>query len=188
MPEMQPMINRNFNWATNGAEGRERRILSSIYLSPLDEEKTNIRLLNRWKEVQKNEVRYKEYFLDDAEIVIIGFGTAGRVALSAVRTAREQGIKVGLLRPITVSPFPVEVLDQLSGRARSFLVVEMNAGQMLDDVQLVVKGRVPVEFYGRPGGVVPLPEEILHEIQRVASAPAAADVNPRDSWLTRMSA
>ena len=163
-------------------------MLTSIYLNPLDEEQTNLRLLTRWKQVQTHEVRYKEYFIDDAEIVIVGFGTAGRVALSAVRTAREQGIKVGLLRPITVSPFPIERLDQLTGQARAFLVTEMNTGKMLDDVQLAVHGRVPVEFYGRPGGVVPFPDEILNEIKRIASAPATADTDARDAWLTRMTA
>ena len=135
---------------------RERRILTSIYLDPIEEEKTNLRLLSRWKTIQREEVRYKEYFLDDAEFVIIGFGTAGRVALSAVRQARQKGIKVGLLRPITVSPFPFEVIEQLVGRVSGFLVTEMNSGQMLDDVRLAVKGRAPVEFYGRMGGVVPL--------------------------------
>lgn len=189
MPEMRPVQRKDFEWATNGKMGkRDRRILSSIYLNPLDEEQTNLRLLRRWKEVQKNEVRYKEYFLDDAEIVIVGFGTAGRVALSAVREARAQGIKVGLLRPITVSPFPYEALDQLTGRVRAFLVTEMNMGQMLDDVQLAVRGRVPVEFYGRPGGVVPFHDEILSEIQRINTAPIAAHTDPRDAWLTRMTA
>jgi 2-oxoglutarate ferredoxin oxidoreductase subunit alpha len=188
MPAMQEIHRKNFDWATNGAMNRERRLLSSIYLNPLDEEKTNLRLLSRWKEVQNNEVRYKEYFLDDAEIVVVGFGTAGRVALSAVREARAQGIKVGLLRPITVSPFPVEVLNQLTGQARAILVTEMNMGQMLDDVQMVVRGRVPVDFYGRPGGVVPFPDEILSEIQRINTAPTAEYSDPRDAWLTRMNA
>src|SRR3972149_1750899 len=109
-----------FEWATNGAVNRERRILTSIYLDPLAEEQTNLRLFNRWKQVQASEVRYKEYFLDDAEIVIVGFGTAGRVSLSAIREARAQGIKVGLLRPVTVSPFPFDALNQLTSRARAF--------------------------------------------------------------------
>jgi 2-oxoglutarate ferredoxin oxidoreductase subunit alpha len=189
MPEMKPVLRKDFDWATNGTMGkRDRRLLTSIYLNPLDEEKTNLRLLNRWKEVEANEVRYKEYFIDDAEIVIVGFGTAGRVALSAVRTAREQGIKVGLLRPITVSPFPSERLSQLTGQARAFLVTEMNMGQMLNDVQLAVRGRVPVEFYGRPGGVVPFPDEILGEIKRIHSAPTTEHTDARDAWLTRMTA
>ncbi len=188
MPAMQEVRRKNFEWATNGAMNRERRILSSIYINPPDEEITNLRLLSRWKEVQNNEVRYKEYFLDDAEIIVVGFGTAGRVALSAVREARAQGIKVGLFRPITVSPFPFEALDQLTGQARAFLVTEMNTGQMLDDVQLAVRGRVPVEFYGRTGGVVPFPDEILNEIQRINTAPIAADSDPRNAWLMRMTA
>ena len=151
MPEMKPVQRKDFEWATNAAMGkRERRLLTSIYLNPLDEEQTNLRLLSRWKEVQATEVRYKEYFLDDAEIIVGGFGTAGRIALSAVREALAQGIKVGLFSPITVSPFPYEALNQLTGQARAFLVTEMNMGQMLDAVLLAVRGRVPVELYGRP--------------------------------------
>lgn len=186
MPAMKEFHRKDFEWATNGAMNRERRTLSSIYLNPQDEEQTNLRLLRRWREVQANEVRYKEYFLEDAEIVIVGFGTAGRVALSAVREAREQGIKVGLLRPVTVSPFPYEAVERLTGQANSFLVTEMNMGQMLDDVQLAVRGRVPVEFYGRPGGVVPFHDEILGEIKRIHTAPAAVSTDPREAWLTRM--
>lgn len=187
MPEMKPIKRANWDWATDGRMGkRERRILTSIYLDPIEEEKTNLRLLNRTRTIQANEVRYKEYFLDDAEMVIIGFGTAGRVALSAVRTAREQGIKVGLLRPITVSPFPNEVIGQLAGRVDAFLVTEMNSGQMLDDVRLAVKNRAPIEFYGRMGGVVPFPDEILGEIERIASSKLNVDTNPRDAWLERI--
>lgn len=187
MPEMKPIQRANWDWATDGKMGkRNRRILSSIYLNPIEEEKMNLRVLNRWRTIQANEVRYKEYFLDDAEIVVIGFGTAGRVALSAVREARAQGIKVGLLRPITVSPFPNEVIDQLAGRVDAFLVTEMNSGQMLEDVRLAVKNRVPVEFYGRMGGVVPFPDEILSEIKRVSSTKLNVNANPRDAWLERL--
>ena len=146
----------------------------------------NLRLISRWRKIQANEVRYKEYFLDDAEFVIIGFGTAGRVALSAVRAARQQGIKVGLLRPITVSPFPFEVIEQLAGRVSAFLVTEMNSGQMLEDVRLAVKGRAPIEFYGRMGGVVPFPDELLNEIRRIAAGPLSVDSDPRDQWFERM--
>ena len=189
MPEMRPIQRANWDWATDGKMGkRERRILTSIYLDPVQEEKLNLRLLLRWNTIQQNEVRYKEYFLDDAEFVIIGFGTAGRVALSAVRTARQQGIKVGLLRPITVSPFPHEIIDQLAGHVHGFLVTEMNAGQMLEDVRLSVKGRVPIEFYGRMGGMVPFPDEILSEIQRMAAGPLSIEANPREEWFERMMA
>ncbi|MGC8856548.1 MAG: 3-methyl-2-oxobutanoate dehydrogenase subunit VorB [Anaerolineae bacterium] len=186
MPEMKPIEHKDWDWAVRGKGQRERRVLTSIYLDPLAEEKTNLRLLERWKQVQANEVRYKEYYLDDAEFVVIGFGTAGRVALSAVRAARQKGIKVGLLRPITVSPFPHEVIDQLTQRVSKFLVVEMNAGQMLEDVRLSVRGRVPVEFYGRLGGVVPFPDEILSEIERIAASPAVTISDPRLKWFERM--
>ncbi|MBI1793797.1 MAG: 3-methyl-2-oxobutanoate dehydrogenase subunit VorB [Chloroflexi bacterium] len=189
MPEMKPIQRKDWEWATNGKMGkRERRILTSIYLDPYAEEVTNLRLLERWKHIQQDEVRYKEYFLDDAEFVVIGFGTAGRVALSAVRAARAQGIKVGLLRPVTVSPFPHKVIDELVQRVQGLLVVEMNTGQMLEDVRLSVKGRVPVEFYGRLGGVVPFPDEVLSEIQRVASSRLSLEVNPREEWFERMMA
>jgi 2-oxoglutarate ferredoxin oxidoreductase subunit alpha len=186
MPEMKPIVNRNFDWATNGAIDRPRRILSSIYINPPDEEITNFRLAKRWQEVQANEIRYKEYFLDDAEYVVVGFGTSGRIALSAVRAARAEGIKVGLLRPITVSPFPVQAIDALADRVSAFLVTELNMGQMLEDIQRIVRGRVPVEFYGRTGGMVPFPDEILSEIKRIAAGPIAAGTDPRDSWLERM--
>ncbi|MBN2115149.1 MAG: 3-methyl-2-oxobutanoate dehydrogenase subunit VorB [Anaerolineales bacterium] len=189
MPEMKPIRRADWEWATDGRMGkRERRILTSIYLDPIEEETTNLRILSRWKAVQANEVRYKEYFLDDAEFVIVGFGTAGRVALSAVRAARQQGIRVGLLRPITVSPFPFEVIDKLAEHASAFLVTEMNAGQMLDDVRLAVRGRTPIEFYGRPGGVVPFPDEILSEVQRIAAGPLSIVSDPRDAWYERMMA
>ncbi len=186
MAEMRPVVRKDWDWAVTGALGRERRVLTSIYLNPYEEEKTNLRLLKRWQEIQKHEIRYKEYHLDDAEIVIVGFGTAGRVALSAVRAARQQGIKVGLLRPVTVSPFPFEVIEQLAGRASAFLVVEMNTGQMLNDVQLAVKGRVPVEFFGRLGGVVPFPDEILREIKRMTTTKLSVAMDPRIAWYDRM--
>ncbi|HEY5902624.1 MAG TPA: 3-methyl-2-oxobutanoate dehydrogenase subunit VorB [Anaerolineales bacterium] len=188
MPPLAEVKRKDWDWATNGAMNRERRFLSSIYIDPAAQEVTNLRLMKRWTEVEATEVRYKEYFLEDAEIVIVGFGTAGRVSLSAVREARSRGIKVGLLRPITVSPFPFAVIDELVPRARAFLVAEMNMGQMLDDVRLAVRGRVPVEFYGRPGGVVPFADDILAEIERINAGGLTVDPNPRLSWFERATA
>jgi len=185
LPPMRPVRTEYPDWATRGAEGRERRILSSIYIDPNDEEVMNYRLMKRWEEITANEVRYKEYYLDDAEIVVVGFGTAGRVAMSAVRAARAEGIPVGLFRPITLSPYPYTQIEELAEKARVFLVTEMNAGQMLDDVLRAVKGRAPVEFYGRMGGVMPFPDEILAEIQRLASGPIVPNGDPRKSWLRR---
>ncbi len=186
LPEMREVKRKEYPWATSGANGRARHILTSIYLEPLEEEKTNLRLLKRWEEVRAKELRYKEYFLEDAEIVVIGFGTAGRIALSAVRAARAQGIKVGLFRPVSVAPYPYGRVAELACRAKTLLVVEMNSGQMLEDVRLAVNGRTPIEFYGRLGGVVPFPDEILSEIQRVAKDTPKVVDDPAAVWLKRM--
>jgi 2-oxoglutarate ferredoxin oxidoreductase subunit alpha len=185
LPPLQPLNARRPDWAVTGARGRERRILSSIYLKPEEEEVTNFRLLKRWEQIEANEIRYKEYFIEDADYVVVGFGTAGRVALSAVRAARAAGISVGLFRPISLSPYPYARLEDLAAKSKGILVVEMNAGQMLRDVQLAVKGRTPVEFYGRLGGVVPFPDEVLDEIHRLSSAPASDHQNPRERWMQR---
>jgi 2-oxoglutarate/2-oxoacid ferredoxin oxidoreductase subunit alpha len=186
LPPMKPLKKSRPDWAVTGAEGRERRILSSIYLNPDEEEETNLRLLKRWEQIEANEIRYKEYFVEDAEVIVVGFGTAGRVALSAVRAARIEGIPVGLFRPISLSPFPFARLAELADRVKSIEVVEMNAGQMLRDVQLAVGGKVPVSFYGRMGGVVPFPDEILSEIHNLLSIPEGESVNPRTSWMKRL--
>ena len=112
-------------------------------------------------------MRFAEYALDDAEYVVVGFGTAGRVAQTAVKQARAQGLRVGLFRPISLFPFPEIRLAELADRVKGFLVVEMNSGQMVEDVRLAVNGRVPVKFYGRMGGMVPYPDEVLEVIQRL---------------------
>ncbi|RCK74230.1 MAG: 2-oxoglutarate oxidoreductase, alpha subunit [Anaerolineae bacterium] len=186
LPPMRPLRSEYPDWAVRGAMGSERRILSSIYIDPKDEEVTNYRLMQVWNQIQANEIRYREYFLDDAEYMVIGFGTAGRIALSAVRMARAEGIKVGLLRPITLSPFPAPQIENLVQRLKGLLVVEMNAGQMLEDVLKIVKGRVPVEFYGRMGGMVPFPDEILAEIQRMSHEDIPLDGDPRQRWMKRL--
>lgn len=188
LPEMRPLRKERPDWAVTGSAGRDRRILSSIYLNVEQEEETNFRLLQRWYEVEKNEVRYREYYLDDADFVVVGFGTAGRIALSAVRAARAEGIKVGLLRPITVHPFPADQLAEIAKKAQAMLVVEMNTGQMLDDVLRIVKDTCPVEFYGRMGGVVPYPDEILSEIRRIAREPVSSGGDPRRRWAQRFGA
>jgi 2-oxoglutarate ferredoxin oxidoreductase subunit alpha len=186
LPPMQPVKQDFPEWAVHGAKGRERRLLISLFMNPDVMETVNMRLLARWQKIQAAEVRYKEYFLEDAEFAVIGFGTAGRIALSAVRSAREDGIKVGLLRPISLSPFPSAAVKELSQRVQAILVTEMNAGQMLNDVLLNTQGRVPVEFYGRTGGVVPMADEILAEIKRLISGPLTTTGHPRDRWVERM--
>jgi 2-oxoglutarate ferredoxin oxidoreductase subunit alpha len=185
MPPMRPQVTEYPAWAVRGAQDRERRILSSIYIDPVDEEVMNYRIMVHWSKIEAAEVRYSEYYMEDAEYAIVGFGTAGRVALSAVRAARSEGIKIGLLRPISLSPFPAERLDAIAGQVKGLLVVEMNAGQMLEDVLRVVKNRIPVEFYGRMGGMMPFPDEILVEIQRLVAVPPPLNGNPRNRWLAR---
>ncbi len=186
LPEMQPVKTTFPAWAATGAIGREPNRLSSIYLNVHEEEECNMRLLRRWQEVEANEVRYKEYFMEDAKYVIVGFGSAGRVALSAVRAARAEGIPVGLLRPITLAPFPVQAIKDAANKAEALLVVEMNAGQMLEDVRLAVGGQTPVEFFARLGGVVPFPDEILNEIRSLAAGNFTTEGHPRDRWIKRM--
>jgi len=188
LPPMGEVKRKEFPWATSGAKDRARHVLTSIYLEPNEEEKTNLRLLRRWQEVQAKEMRYKEYYLDQAEVVVIGFGTAGRIALSAVRAARAQGIQVGLFRPVTVSPFPYERVAELASNAKVLLVVEMNSGQMLEDVRLAGNGRIPIEFYGRLGGAVPFPDEILSEIQRVSKKTPKLVDDPAKAWMKRLDA
>jgi 2-oxoglutarate ferredoxin oxidoreductase subunit alpha len=186
LPPMKEIPKEIPDWAVSGAEGRDARILTSIYIDPVDEEVTNLRLLKRWKVIEQNEVIYKEIDVEDAEVLVIGFGTAGRVASSAVRDARAEGIKAGLLRPITLAPFPRQRLMELVQRVKRILVVEMNSGMMLDDVMRIVEGKVPVEFYGRMGGMTPLPDEILNEIRRVAVNQAPGAEDPRDEWIPRL--
>jgi len=186
MPAMREVRKDIPDFAVSGAKNREPHILTSIYLDPVEEEKTNLRLMLRWQEIQKNEVRYKEYFMDDARFAIVGYGSAGRVALSAVRAARAEGIPVGLIRPISVSPFTVQVLQSAAQQLEGMLVVEMNSGHMLEDVLLAIQGKIPVEFYGRMGGMIPFPDEILAELKRLVKEPQHLEGHPRDRWLARI--
>lgn len=186
LPEMRPLRTTTPDWAVDGCLNREQRILTSILIDPTLEEIYNHKILDTWYRIQANEVRFKEYYLDDAEYVVVGFGTAGRIALTAVRNARAEGIKVGLFRPISLSPFPFPQLEELVKTTQGFLVTEMNTGQMLEDVRMAVKGRVPIEFYARVGGIVPYPDEILGEIKRLVYEPKSPDGDPRQRWMQRL--
>ncbi len=186
LPAMQPIRKTLPAWAASGCVGRDRNVLSSIYLNPSEEEDCNLRLMRRWQEIEANEIRYKEYYMEDARFVVVGFGSAGRVALSAVRAARADGIPVGLLRPITLNPFPIDAIAEISKKTEAMLVVEMNAGQMLEDVRLATAGRTPVEFFARLGGIMPFPDEILTEIRSLAAGNYSLEGHPRNRWLARM--
>jgi 2-oxoglutarate ferredoxin oxidoreductase subunit alpha len=169
LPPMRPLRppEERPDWALTGAKSRDHNIITSLFLGADNLEEVNLRLQAKLKEIAANEVRWEEYNTEDADILLVAFGTVGRVCKSVVREAREKGLKVGLLRPITVWPFPSARLTELAEQVRGMLVVEMNAGQMLEDVQLAVEGRCPVHFYGRMGGIIPLPDDILPELEKL---------------------
>ena len=162
-------------WATTGTHmEREHNVTNSLYLSPEKLEKTNFDRFERYEDLKAKHQRAELMMCDDAEVVVVAFGAASRIARTAVRDAREQGIKCGLLRPITLWPYPADAIGQLcEGSAKVFLSVELNMGQMVDDVRLAVNGRASVDFYGRTGGVLPTPEEVLAAIQNVAAGKPA---------------
>ena len=152
-------------WATSGHKHeRAHNIANSLYLTADDLERLNIERFERYEVIKRDEQRAECFLTEDADIVVVAFGASARIARSAVVAAREQGIKAGLIRPVTLWPFPVDALEAVMGTAKAFLSVEMNMGQMVDDVRLASNGRVPVEFYGRTGGVIPTPAEVLAKL------------------------
>lgn len=166
LPPMQPYPIPRPDWATTGAKGRDKNVVTSLYLVAEAEEAFNIKLQKKLARIRAVEQRSDEFATDDAELLVVGYGTAGRIAMSAVQMAREKGLKVGLFRPQTLYPFPEKRLVELAEQVDMCLVMEMNAGQMVEDVRLAVNGAVPVEFYGRMGGVIPMPDELLGVIER----------------------
>lgn len=156
-------------WASTGKPAsRKANVITSLYIEPEKMEMINIHLQAKYKKIQDDEVRYEEYLVDDADIILTAFGLSSRICQKSVDLAREQGIKVGLLRPITLFPFPEKRIAELAETTKVFLDVEMNAGQMVEDVRLAVNGKKPVYFKGRMGGIIPSPEEVLHEIEQIA--------------------
>jgi 2-oxoglutarate ferredoxin oxidoreductase subunit alpha len=167
LPEVEPKPPAK-PWALTGCKGREKNIIRSLYLLAGPLEARNIILQKKYRKIEANEQRHAEFMLEEAEIVIVAYGTAGRVAQTAISKARDEGIAVGLFRPITLYPYPREALSSLVEKAKVFLVLEMSAGQMVEDVELAVKGRVPVEFEGWLGGRVPSPTEVTRKIKEMA--------------------
>ncbi len=165
LPPMREVRKERPAWALTGAKGRDPNIITSIYLEAEEMEAYNVRVQSALEIIRRDEQRWVEYRTDDARLLVIGYGTAGRIAYTAMEEARVKGLKVGLLRPQTLYPFPEDRISELADSIDGVLVVEMNAGQMLDDVRLAVGGQVPVTFYGRMGGVVPMPDEILSAIE-----------------------
>ena len=171
LPPMKPRrteeeIIRECPWATIGrTNGRKPNILTSLELKPEVMEQRNLHLQEKYQAIRDAEVRYEAEQCDDADYVIVAFGSAARVAEKSIETAREQGLKVGLFRPITLWPFPSQQIHELAKTKKGILVAEINAGQMIEDVRLAVDGLIPVEHFGRLGGIVPEPEEIVEALK-----------------------
>ena len=156
-------------WATSGHKNkRPHNVANSLYLTADELERLNRERFERYRTIECDEQRAESFMTEDADIVVVAFGASARVARSAVVSAREEGIRAGLVRPVTLWPFPVRALEACMGTAKAFLSVEMNMGQMVDDVRLVANGRVSVEFYGRTGGVIPEPAEVLEKIRSMS--------------------
>ncbi len=152
-------------WATTGTElKREHNVVNSLYLKPEKLEQTNIERFERYKKIEQTETMHEEYLIDDAEIIVTAFGIASRVARNAVNMAREMGIKVGLIRPITLWPFPQDAYKKVADKVKQIISVELSMGQMIEDVRLSVEGKVPVTLCNRSGGMIPSPEQVLQSI------------------------
>ena len=167
LPEMKNAL-PDKPWATCGHKNqRAHNVVNSLYLTADDLERLNVERFARYEDIKRAEQRAETFLTEDADVVVVAFGASARVARSAVVSAREAGIRAGLVRPITLWPFPTRALEATVGTAKAYLTVEMNMGQMVDDVRLVLAGRAPVEFYGRTGGVIPTPAEVLAKIREI---------------------
>lgn len=155
-------------WATTGTEmKRGKNSITSVYINPDELEEVNMRLQDKYSIIEENEVMYEETDCDDADIVICAYGLAARITKNVMKSAAEEGIKVGLLRPITLWPFPKKAVQRLADKTKIAMSVELSAGQMVEDVRLAINGRIPVHFYGRVGGNLPTQKEILEKIKQV---------------------
>jgi len=165
--EQVPRSTEQPEWATVGKKpGRAHVVVTSLQLQSEEQEKVNLRLQAKYREIEKNEVRYETYDCDDAEYLFAAFGSAARITRKAMEMARAKGIKVGLIRPQTLFPFPVEAFNKMADQVKGILTVEMNAGQMVEDVRLAVNGKTKVEHFGRFGGMIPSPNEILNALEQ----------------------
>jgi len=155
------------DWALTGAEGRKQNIVRSLWLGETVLEELNYKLQAKYKQVQEKEVLCEQFDVEDAEIIVVAYGVAARIVQHAVNKARQEGIKAGWMRPITLWPFPTEQIGKAAEDFKIFLTVEMSCGQMVEDVKLAVAGKAPVLFYGRPGGGVPTVDEVLDKIRQL---------------------
>lgn len=166
--ELPEQVTREFtelDWATTGRKNGNSRVITSLHLKPDEMEELNYKLQAKYKEIEKNEKRYEAINCEDADYIITAYGLVARICQKAADLAREKGIKVGVFRPISLWPFPYKEMKEATANAKGILDVEMNAGQMVEDVKLAVECKLPVEFHGRMGGIVPSPEEILEKLE-----------------------
>lgn len=153
-------------WATTGKpKTRGRNYITSLHILPEKMEQHNLALEEKFRQMRENEVRFEEVHTDQAEFLLVAYGLSARICLKAVDIARDRGINVGLLRPITLFPFPSQRISELADRMQMIMSVELNSGQMVEDVRLAVNGKTPVEFYGKLGGLTPTPESIVHHLE-----------------------
>ncbi|MCK4933302.1 3-methyl-2-oxobutanoate dehydrogenase subunit VorB [Candidatus Bathyarchaeota archaeon] len=157
-------------WALTGAKGRPPNLIKSLYLDPEALEEHNLKINGKVQEMIKEEVRVETYLVEDAEVIIVAFGTVARIAKTAIKGLRAKGVKVGMVRPITVFPFPYGTFEEIAEKVSKILVVEMNLGQMVEDVKLGVCGKAQIRFYGRTGGIVPSYDEIALEVEKFVGA------------------
>jgi 2-oxoglutarate/2-oxoacid ferredoxin oxidoreductase subunit alpha len=166
--EQQPRMTDFPAWATTGkSPDREKNVITSLNLESSDQEKLNLRLQAKYRLMEEHEVRFETIDCDDAEYIFVAYGTSARICQKSVQLARKKGIKAGLLRPITLFPFPKKPLKEIAPRLKGILAVEMSAGQMVEDVLLAVNGQVRVEHYGRMGGIVPSPDEVTCALEKI---------------------
>lgn len=154
-------------WSLAGCQGRGQHVITSIHIDPVELEEHNWKLDRKYKEITKNEIRHESYLMEDADYCIVAYGIVSRVAKSAIELARNKGIKVGMIRPKTLWPYPYQVITDACSKVKSFLVCELSTGQMIEDVRLAVEGRRPVSFFGRVGGGIMGPEDILTHIEKM---------------------
>jgi pyruvate/2-oxoacid:ferredoxin oxidoreductase alpha subunit len=167
IPEAKPIPYDHADWAVQGTAQTRHNLISSIYLEPTELEAHNLKLDKKYQEIVAREARHEEYRVDDADLVVVAYGVISRIVYSTVDQARAEGLKVGLLRPITLWPFPSAALAAVGERVSAMLAVELSTGQMVEDVRLAVESKAPVHFYGRCGGVVPSGQELLAEYRKI---------------------
>jgi 2-oxoglutarate ferredoxin oxidoreductase subunit alpha len=155
-------------WATTGKpKTRERNYITSLFIQPERMEEHNLKLEAKFQQMREEEVRFEEMETEDAEYLFVAYGLAARICQKAMELARNKGIRVGLVRPITLYPYPYKIINQLADKLKMVMSVELNSGQMVEDVRLAVNGKIPVEFFGKLGGMMPTPESIVQHLENI---------------------